>query len=62
MTEKNEQKGMHRRRIMLADGRYMIFYTFDERLISELEVEGAGAARAREPHPESQAEEEERSV
>jgi hypothetical protein len=61
MAEENEQKGMHRRRITLADGRYLIFYTFDEQLISGLEVEGASeGARPREPDPDPQAEEERR--
>ena len=27
--EQSTNEGMHKRRIQLADGRYMIFYTFD---------------------------------
>jgi hypothetical protein len=63
MAEESEHKGMHRRRITLADGRYLIFYTFDEQLISGLEIEGeeGKGALEREPDLEPQAEEE-RSV
>ena len=64
MTEEKEQKGMHRRRITLADGRYLIFYSFDEQMLSGLEAEGAGGRGVRggsEPDPQPQAEEE-RSV
>jgi hypothetical protein len=57
MTEENEQKGMHRRRITLSDGRYLIFYTFEEQVTSASELEGAGRS---EPDPEPQAEEERR--
>lgn len=32
--EHNEPTHMHQRRIRLADGRYMIFYTFNTRQIS----------------------------
>jgi hypothetical protein len=59
MTEENEQKEMHRRRITLNDGRYLIFYTFDEQLGSGPEVEGEGAKRS-EPEAAPQAEEERR--
>jgi hypothetical protein len=30
MSEANEQMRMHQRRITLADGRYLIFYTFND--------------------------------
>jgi hypothetical protein len=61
MAEENEQKGMHRRRITLKDGRYLIFYTFDEQLGSGHEVEGAGQDMSRsEPDARPQAEEERR--
>jgi hypothetical protein len=39
--EPGQNKPMQDRRIILGDGRYMIFYTFDE---SELPVLGDGAA------------------
>ena len=60
MTEENQQKGMHRRPITLADGRYLIFYTFDEPLVAGPEVKGAskGADKGEEPDVEPQAEEE----
>jgi hypothetical protein len=60
MTEEKEQKGMHRRRITLADGRYLIFYTFDEQMLSGLKAEGAGGRGVleSEPDPRPQAEEE----
>ena len=58
MAGENEQTGMHRRRITLADGRYLIFYTFDEQVISGVGVEGA-RTRQSEPEPEA---EDERSV
>jgi hypothetical protein len=59
MAEENEQKNMHRRRVTLADGRYLIFYTFDEQLDGASEVEGAGQGTSRsEPDARPQAEEE----
>ena len=39
------QEGMHRRRIMLKDGRYLIFYTFDD----EGESEGHNETALDEP-------------
>jgi hypothetical protein len=62
MAEENEQKGMHRRRITLKDGRYLIFYTFDEQLGPHQEVEGAGqgSSSRSEPDAQPQAEEERR--
>jgi hypothetical protein len=53
---------MHRRRITLADGRYMIFYTFDESPVAPTETQGAGdgASEKRESEPQPQAEEERR--
>ncbi|MDT5063098.1 MAG: hypothetical protein QOH63_3557 [Acidobacteriota bacterium] len=62
MAEENEQKKIHRRRVTLADGRYLIFYTFDEQLNSGRKVEGAGkgAPSRSEPDAQPQAEEERR--
>jgi hypothetical protein len=61
MTEENEQKDMHRRRITLNDGRYLIFYTFEEQVTSASETEGAGRNATRsEPDAQPQAEEERR--
>jgi hypothetical protein len=61
MAEEKERKNMHRRRVMLNDGRYLIFYTFEEQLGRASEVEGAGQAASRsEPDAEPQALEERR--
>jgi hypothetical protein len=61
MAEENEQKDMHRRRVTLADGRYLIFYTFEEQLNGGREVEGAGKGASRsESDVQPQAEEERR--
>ena len=58
MAEENEQKDMYRRRVTLTDGRYLIFYTFEEQLNGAAEVEGAGQGASRgEPDAEPQAEE-----
>ena len=51
---------MRRRQITLADGRYLIFYTFEDEAVSGLPGGDAAAAR---PEPEVKPEaEEERSV
>lgn len=61
MTEENEQKGMHRRRVQLADGRYLLFYTFDDLPAPMAETQRASEeASAREPEPQPEAEEERR--
>jgi hypothetical protein len=61
MAEQSEQNGMHRRRVKLQDGRYMIFYTFDELPAAQTEDEGQDAsASKREPEPQPVAEEERR--
>jgi hypothetical protein len=57
MSETGEQQGMHKRRITLADGRYLIFYTFDDSPAPQAETEGS---RRRAPEPQAQAEEERR--
>ena len=62
MQQQNEQQGMHKRRITLEDGRYMIFYTFDETPLSQTETqktESAGEKRESEAEPQA---EDERSV
>lgn len=58
MSEANEQKGMHQRRITLADGRYLIFYTFDE--LSSSAIEQTEGAELPEPEAEPEAEDERR--
>jgi hypothetical protein len=51
---------MNRRRITLADGRYLIFYTFEE---SETETVSGTKAEAKPSEPEAVSEaEEERGV
>jgi hypothetical protein len=50
---------MHKRRITLADGRYMIFYTFDEPPASSPETQNP-IESASEPEQQPQAEEERR--
>jgi hypothetical protein len=59
-NEDGQIKGMNARRITLADGRYLIFYTFDEEGAtkhSEKNVEASEAAQ-RQPVAAPQAEEE----
>lgn len=55
---------MQRRQITLEDGRYLIFYTFDEEAASPIPPESAGdeqsPARVEEPTAEPQATEERR--
>lgn len=61
MAEEREQNGMHQRRVTLNDGRYLIFYTFDEQPNGASEAEGAGQGAGRsEPDVQPQAEEERR--
>lgn len=49
--EKESEKAdlMHHRRISMSDGRYMIFYTFDESL-------SAASADEKKPEPKPEAE------
>ncbi len=53
---------MQRRQITLEDGRYLIFYTFNEKTTASNSVEATGAeeptTRRAEPHAEPQATEE----
>lgn len=53
---------MHKRRITLEDGRYMIFYTFDESPVAEAETQNAteSAGEKSDAEAEPQAEEERR--
>lgn len=60
MTRQNEQEGMHQRRITLADGRYLIFYTFDALPAPASKTEAAGESRKPEAEAEPEAEEERR--
>jgi predicted lipoprotein with Yx(FWY)xxD motif len=64
MNKEDDQTGMHKRRITLHDGRYLIFYTFeDERkgssASSDKETEEAHGRDPRAAVPQA---EEERSV
>jgi hypothetical protein len=58
MDESNEQEGMYKRRITLADGRYLIFYTFDEPVAATANHASAERQSRREPDAEPEAEEE----
>jgi hypothetical protein len=51
---------MHQRRITLADGRYLIFYTFDALPAPASKTEAAGESRKPEAEAEPEAEEERR--
>jgi predicted lipoprotein with Yx(FWY)xxD motif len=51
--ENDEASVMHRRRITLKDGRYMIFYTFDD------DAQAAASAGSKEAVSESETEAEE---
>lgn len=62
MDESNGQEGMHQRRITLADGRYLIFYTFDEPWAAIARHDSAARPVRREPDAEPEAEEERRRV
>jgi hypothetical protein len=58
-NEDGQIKGMHRRRVTLADGRYLIFYTFDEEAAPEPSGKNVETAAMRtEPVAAPQAEEE----
>jgi len=63
MSKENEQRGMHKRRITLHDGRYLIFYTFENHgapsASSDRETEGARRREVEAAVPQA---EEERSV
>jgi hypothetical protein len=49
----NSDNLMQHRRIILQDGRYMIFYTFDESLSN-----ASASEKKREPEPQAEATEE----
>jgi hypothetical protein len=52
--ELNEQQGIHQRRITLQDGRYLIFYTFDEPPAAS--VDDASVDNESLPEPDAQPE------
>jgi hypothetical protein len=60
MTERREQEGMHKRRITLADGRYLIFYTFDDLPAPPPGTQSADEGASKSSQPEPEAEEERR--
>jgi len=49
---------MHRRRITLVDGRYLIFFTFDDGPAPSSDKPDAARHRAEDPQPRAEAEEE----
>jgi hypothetical protein len=60
MSESSETEGMHRRRITLHDGRYLIFYTFDEPSVAAAHDKADASLGLPEPEAEPEAEEERR--
>jgi hypothetical protein len=61
MSEQDKQEGMNKRRITLADGRYLIFYTFDESPAANVVQAATGnPSRREEPEAEPEAAEERR--
>lgn len=56
---RDEEEGMHKRRITLADGRYLIFYTFTDEGDAQA-AESVESARPEPAAPEPVAEEERR--
>jgi hypothetical protein len=56
MPETNELEGIHKRRITLKDGRYLIFYTFDELKAAAVNDVAADQPSRREPEAEPEAE------
>jgi hypothetical protein len=62
-TQQSEQRGTHKRRLTLADGRYLIFYTFDESPVSKPETQNTAESTGEKREPEQQPQaEDERSV
>ena len=61
MTGKEgEERQMKRRQITLADGRYLIFYTFDDEMPATAQAQEGGAVeqpQRHEPPPASEREE-----
>ncbi|MDQ3135813.1 MAG: hypothetical protein M3Q76_13615 [Acidobacteriota bacterium] len=51
---------MQRRQIILEDGRYLIFYTFEGEAVSPAAAEAAGTPQPIEPEARPEAEEERR--
>ncbi|MBA3767191.1 MAG: hypothetical protein H0W99_09430 [Acidobacteria bacterium] len=63
MSSEDEQRGIRKRRITLPDGRYMIFYTFEDKLAASTSTDKGTDAKRLEPDlAVPQAEEEERLV
>lgn len=60
MSERDEQVGMNKRLTTLADGRYLIFYTFDESPAANVVQAATDNPKRREPEAEPEAAEERR--
>lgn len=62
MSKEDKPKGMQKRRIKLHDGRYLIFYTFEDEPVPEAssDKERDARRRAEADAPVPQAEEERR--
>jgi hypothetical protein len=57
-AEEDEQMSMHKRRITLADGRYLIFYTFEDETAPTTSAESEQQSKRPEPDPSTEAEDE----
>ncbi len=64
MRDRGTGDWMRSKRVTLADGRYLIFYSFEDEVVSPSSEETEAAAKAEpcQQQPKAQAEEEERSV
>ena len=66
MSVEDEQERMHRRRVTLNDGRYLIFYTFGDEgsapAVAAVNKEAAGERREPDPATLVPEAEDERSV
>jgi hypothetical protein len=58
MSREDEKSNMQQRRITLPDGRYLIFYTFEDEATAPVSSDGEAGARRPEPEslPETEAE------
>jgi hypothetical protein len=61
MSVEDEERVMHQRRITLPDGRYLIFYTFEEEATAPAASDLEAGARQPETEPSTDAEEERRT-
>ena len=60
MSSEDAESEMHKRRITLPDGRYLIFYTFEDQSAAPASASEEDGAERPEPEPLPDAEEERR--